>query len=113
VLPKCFLDQRLSRRSEADHAVSPVGRMRVAPDQASLFQAIEGDTHRTGGQTDPVRDFRNGLWTFVQEDLERPEIGETETELHNALVRMARERAMRLREYKPDMDSAGIGRNRK
>jgi hypothetical protein len=32
VLPKCFVDQLLTRCSEADYTVSPAGRMRVTPD---------------------------------------------------------------------------------
>jgi hypothetical protein len=81
MLPKCFLDQLLARRCEAYHPVSPIGRMRVAPEQVPPYQAIAGDTHRTSGQTNPERDFRNRLWTFVPKGLERREIGEAEAKL--------------------------------
>jgi hypothetical protein len=86
--------------------------MRVAPEQVPPYQAIAGDTHRTSGQTNPERDFRNRLWTFVPKGLERREIGEAEAKLHNALFGMASKRPMGLHKDKPDTDSAGIGQDR-
>jgi hypothetical protein len=52
-------------------------------------------------------------WTFVQKRLQRREIGEAETEPHNALFGVVSARAMRLHQDQPDMDSAEVRPDRK
>ena len=49
----------------------------------------------------------------MQKGLQRREIGEAETEPHNALFGVVSERAMRLHQDAPYMDSACIRRDRK